>query len=75
MAIIETYPRSTSVIADGDVKVQCLSKQILQLISGAGDEFIRNTQISGDTAKFEEFAKNLSGSTGGSRGTFNIIEP
>ncbi len=60
---------------DGDVKVQCLSKQILQLISGAGDEFIRNTQISGDTAKFEEFAKNLSGSTGGSRGTFNIIEP
>ena len=59
----------------GDVTVKCISKQILQLIAGAGDEFVRNAEITGDTAKFDALVENLSSSSGGNRGSFNVVEP
>ena len=58
-----------------DVTVKCISKQILQLISGAGDEFVRNADVSGDTEKFDSLVENLSSVSGGNRGSFNVVEP
>ena len=60
---------------DADINVKCTGKMILMLISGSGNDFIKKAEISGDTARFKAFVKNLNNASGGSRGSFNIIEP
>ena len=60
---------------DADVHIQCKKKMVLMLISGAGEEFVKNAKISGDVDKFSALVENLDSVAGGSRGTFNVIEP
>ncbi len=60
---------------DADVTIKCISKQILQLLAGAGDEFVKKADITGDTEKFGHLVENLSAASGGNRGSFNVIEP
>jgi len=60
---------------DADVHIQCKKKMVLMLISGAGEEFVKNGKISGDVDKFSALVENLDSVAGGSRGTFNVIEP
>ena len=60
---------------DADINVKCTGKMILMLISGSGNDFIKKAEISGDTVRFKAFVKNLNNASGGSRGSFNIIEP
>ncbi|MCR5685756.1 MAG: MBL fold metallo-hydrolase [Lachnospiraceae bacterium] len=68
------YAKDTSE-AKTDVTVECTSKMLLLLISGSGEQFVKNAKISGITAKFDAFVDNLGAASGGNRGSFNIIEP
>lgn len=60
---------------EADVKVECPKKAVLLMIAGAKDDFMKAAKVSGDTDKFEALLDNLGKYVGGSRGSFNIIEP
>ncbi len=58
-----------------DINVTCTSKMLLMLVGGAGEDFQKKASISGNVSQFAAFAKNLDSTSGGNRGTFNVIEP
>ena len=61
--------------ADADVVVKSPEKNVLLLLAGAKEAFLKNAEVEGDTGKFNIFADYLTLFAGGSKGDFNIIEP
>ncbi|MBQ6639317.1 MAG: MBL fold metallo-hydrolase [Lachnospiraceae bacterium] len=61
--------------ADADVVVKSPEKNVLLLLAGAKEAFLKNAEVEGDTGKFNIFADHLTLFAGGSKGDFNIIEP
>ena len=60
---------------EADIRIKSPEKNVLLLLAGQKDAFMRNAEVAGDTDAFDRLAESLNKFAGGSRGDFNIIEP
>ncbi len=60
---------------EADIRIKSPEKNVLLLLAGQKDAFMRNAEVAGNTDAFDRLAESLNKFAGGSRGDFNIIEP
>ena len=60
---------------EADIRIKSPEKNVLLLLAGQKDAFMKNAEVAGDTDAFDRLAESLNKFAGGSRGDFNIIEP
>ena len=58
-----------------DIQIKSPEKNVLLLLAGQKDAFMKNAEVEGDIEAFDRLAESLNKFAGGSRGDFNIIEP
>ena len=74
--IIEPDQNSMGQLTFKDNVIPMVNKKnVLLLLAGQKDAFMKNAEVAGDTDAFDRLAESLNKFAGGSRGDFNIIEP